>query len=185
MESVKKYKSLKKRYKLIWKLLMNNSYQPNLVPATLAPSKIEDECALLSLYCRLNEIIWDDYKSRVEGGHTVDSVVILLVVKVDRWLSGGERKGWRVGGRRRGTRGLNKSLHNPLPSSLSTPYIPPSYGRSVLCWCWCVCGRVGTFLPPYTRPHSLVLPNLSLNQPRYPSSCNLETLTMERFFNGD
>jgi len=36
-------------------------------------------------------------------------------------------------------------------------------------------GKEETRPPSYT-PH---------DYPRYPSSCNLETLTMERFFNGD
>ena len=29
------------------------------------------------------------------------------------------------------------------------------------------------------------IPSTLLSYPRYPSSCNLETLTMERFFNGE
>ena len=41
-------------------------------------------------------------------------------------------------------------------------------------------------LPPHpSPPESIVIKKMYLiNYPRYPSSCNLETLTMERFFNG-
>ena len=101
-----------------------------------------------------------------------------------------------IGGRRRGTSGVDKPLPITLHLTTNTHNNKgPTVGREEVGWGWkggggCVCVEgLGEFLsyPPLLPSHLQPLDQQepTHDYPRYPSSCNLETLTMERFFNGD